>query len=242
MNHNYPEDNLYSPDFDLWSIDPKTAPRDNPRLNYLIEQQTPRYYYSVDLGQAHDPTASVWLEKWMRLPEPEYTIPKLERYPIGTKYPDIVEDVATKFSMSPASTRLILDGTGVGRVVVDMILAHLLLKTRRTKIRPITITGGDTEIAAGGYYRIPKRNLVGAAQVLLQDGRLKIKEDLPETPTLIREMLNFKVKISAETAHDSYAAWREGEHDDLVLAAALACWAAESKLVNGEFRQWNFFR
>jgi hypothetical protein len=26
------------------------------------------------------------------------------------------------------------------------------------------------------------------------------------------------------TAHDSYEHWREGDHDDLVLAAALACW------------------
>jgi len=27
--------------------------------------------------------------------------------------------------------------------------------------------------------------------------------------------------------HVSYGAWREGTHDDLVLATALACWAGE---------------
>lgn len=33
----------------------------------------------------------------------------------------------------------------------------------------------------------------------------------------------FKVKIST-SGHDSYEAWREGDHDDLVLAALLALW------------------
>jgi hypothetical protein len=42
-------------------------------------------------------------------------------------------------------------------------------------------------------------------------------------------MLNFKVKIDPETAHESYSAWREAEHDDLVLAVALATWWAENK-------------
>jgi hypothetical protein len=39
--------------------------------------------------------------------------------------------------------------------------------------------------------------------------------------------LNFRVKIDPLTAHDSYGAWREGQHDDLVLAVALAVWFAE---------------
>ena len=35
------------------------------------------------------------------------------------------------------------------------------------------------------------------------------------------------MKIDPITAHDSYGAWREGQHDDLVLAVALAVWFAE---------------
>jgi hypothetical protein len=31
------------------------------------------------------------------------------------------------------------------------------------------------------------------------------------------------------TAQDSYEHWRESDHDDLVLATALACWAARRK-------------
>ena len=41
---------------------------------------------------------------------------------------------------------------------------------------------------------------------------------------MLAEMQSFKVKIDPKTAHDSYSAWRENAHDDLVLAACLAVW------------------
>ncbi len=75
---------------------------------------------------------------------------------------------------------------------------------------------------------MPKRDLVAAVQVLMQSERLKIARALAEAGTLRQELQNFRVKIDPKTAHDSYSHWREAEHDDLVLATALACW----------FRQW----
>jgi hypothetical protein len=41
------------------------------------------------------------------------------------------------------------------------------------------------------------------------------------------------MKVSLDTGHDSYGAWREGTHDDLVLALACALWCGE--------RQWPRF-
>ena len=67
-------------------------------------------------------------------------------------------------------------------------------------------------------------------KVLFQTKRLKIAERLPEAQILIEELLNLQVKISL-AGHDSYGAWREGTHDDLLLAASLACWAGEKKLL-----------
>jgi hypothetical protein len=67
---------------------------------------------------------------------------------------------------------------------------------------------------------------VSNLQVLFQAGRLRVAEGLPEARTLINELINFRVKITAN-AHDTYEAWREGTHDDLVLAVALACWYGE---------------
>ena len=73
-------------------------------------------------------------------------------------------------------------------------------------------------------FRVPKRDLITVTQVLLQDGRLKVAASLPEAETLRRELLNFRVKINPQTAHDSYEHWREGEHDDLVLSVSMGAW------------------
>ncbi len=93
-----------------------------------------------------------------------------------------------------------------------------------TGLRGLLFTKNDS---SGDDYRVPKRDLVSTLQVLFQAGRLKVAGDLPEARTLTEELLNFKVTINAKTAHDSYESWREGIHDDLVLAVALACWHAE---------------
>jgi hypothetical protein len=99
-------------------------------------------------------------------------------------------------------------------------------------IRPtaITIHGGSTvsDDPQRHSYRVPKRDLVSAVQVLLQNGRLRIAASLPESGTLKRELLSFRVKVNPATAHDSYEHWREGDHDDLVLATAMACWFREA--------------
>jgi hypothetical protein len=73
---------------------------------------------------------------------------------------------------------------------------------------------------------VPKRDLVSVMQVALQSGWLKIAAELELAETLKNELLNFKVKVNIATGHDSYEVWRENEHDDLVLACAMACWKA----------------
>lgn len=50
---------------------------------------------------------------------------------------------------------------------------------------------------------------------------------MPLLEVLKGELQTFEVKINPQTAHDSYLAWREGQHDDLVLAVAMACWYRE---------------
>ena len=52
-------------------------------------------------------------------------------------------------------------------------------------------------------------------QVLLQSSRLKIAEEMPLTPILIRELEGFRVKISS-TGAESFESWRASEHDDLL--------------------------
>lgn len=153
--------------------------------------------------------------------DPTLSVRHLERLPLSTPYPKVVERVRAMLSSPPLAGRsaaLVVDATGVGAGVVDMFVHAGLSPV------PVTIHGGDKVSYQAPGYRVPKRDLIGAAQVLLQSGRLKIVRALPEAETLRRELSNFRVKIDPRTAHDSYSHWREAEHDDLVLATALAAW------------------
>jgi hypothetical protein len=143
----------------------------------------------------------------------------LERFELGTPYPRIVERIAAILETEPLRGRwcaLVVDATGVGAGVVDHFV-HAGLSPI-----PVTIHGGDTVYYQRPGYRVPKRDLVGAVQILLQSERLKIVWSLPEAATLKSELQNFRVKIDPRTAIDSYSHWREAEHDDLLLATALA--------------------
>ncbi len=187
-----------------------------------------RYFVGLDLGQSADYTACAVLERY----EDEekglmFRCRHLQRWPLRTSYPSIVADVARmmddKELHGEREPVLAIDATGVGAPVVDLFKHGNL----RAELMPIQITGGDTVRRADGVTRVPKRDLVGAAKVALQTERLRIAPELPEAQTLVRELDNFQHKINPETAHDSYAAWREGAHDDLVLAVAMALWQGE---------------
>ena len=63
-------------------------------------------------------------------------------------------------------------------------------------------------------------------QVVFQTERLRIASSLPLRPILIDELLNFRAKVTT-TGNNTFEAWRESVHDDLVLALAIAVWYAE---------------
>jgi len=192
------------------------------------------FILGLDLGQTNDYSALIVAEQIMPEPaavpptdhRPRYDVRHIERFPLGTPYPAIVDATVETLERPELGTnvRLIIDGTGVGRAPVDMFrervgrLAH-----------PVTITSGDAvSVSDDGYIRVPKRDLVGVVQVLLQSKRLRFAQGLQLVSLLTKELTNFHVKIDLETAHDSYGAWRAGQHDDMVLALALAVWAGEN--------------
>ena len=188
------------------------------------------YYVGVELGQSQDFTAIAIAEAsrpWGST-ERRYAVGHLERPALGTSYPAIVARVvelcADRRLHRKGRPTLVVDQTGVGRPVVDMFRAA----SPDADLLAVTITGGTavTQPAAGEYH-VPKRDLASILAVLLQARRLSVAKQLPEAATLVKELLGFRVKVSVTTGHDSYEAWREGVHDDLVLATALATWAAE---------------
>lgn len=145
---------------------------------------------------------------------------------IGVPYPEVaarVRDIAKHLAGGRRRLQLIVDGTGVGRPVVDMLRQVGIAAS----LTAVTIHGGEAESYVDGYYRVPKRNLCGRLAVMLQQKELRIAAELPLAEVLIRELLSFKVTINSR-GHDTYAGdWREREHDDMVLALGLACWWAK---------------
>jgi hypothetical protein len=189
-------------------------------------------HIGVDLGQTNDYTAVCIGQRVgggearvagrrLELPDPApwgLHVRHLERIR-GLDYVRVADRLEGLLGRLTAPYELAVDATGVGLAVTD------LLRERGLRFRAVTITGGDRETSEGRTHRVPKRDLVSGLQVLLQSGRLKIAAGLPDAETLRSELLAFRVKISA-SGHDSYEAWREKDHDDLVLAAALCAWAA----------------
>ncbi len=151
--------------------------------------------------------------------QPPLSVRHLQRFPLGTKYPAIVQRVAALMQTPPLAgdAVLVVDGTGVGAAVVDDF--RLALR----ELMDVTITGGtNATFEPPDRYKVPKRDLVSAVQSLLQGDRLRIARDLPDAPALVDELLAFQVTIT-EAANDRYEG-RSGVHDDLVLAVALPCW------------------
>lgn len=193
-----------------------------------------RFYCGLDLAQVSDYTASVLVER-IAAPEPEpvrYHVRGIHRFPRGTLYPTIVDAMQERLAPLGSAAVLVLDGTGVGRGVVDMFQVS---RRQACPVVPVMITAGVRATLEKGYWHVPKRDLVGVIQVLLQTARLKIA-DVPERATLLGELQTFEVKITP-AANATYGAWREGTHDDLVLALALALWHAEQRGRGGSLLQ-----
>src|SRR5580658_6377196 len=193
------------------------------------------YFVGVDLGQSRDYTAIAVLERVESSGEwsaATFTHPKLvalrlrflERVELGTPYPEVVERVVqvTRSRALAGRCHLIVDGTGVGRPVVDL----LRIARPGCMLMPAVITSGQRESLIDGYYGIPKRDLIVGLQVLLQRGSLQIAGGLKYGPALAKEMASMEVKVSS-AGREQFGSWREGTHDDLVFAVALACWGAQ---------------
>ncbi len=187
----------------------------------------------------------------------QYQAVHVQQFPLETPYPSIVEKVAGLFARPQfAGQTLAVDQTGVGAPVVDTFRAakrdpvrcpkchgegstnlcacmtcggkgRLLLDA---KIVPIQITGGvGWRVDDRGAFHVSKRELISVLLVLMEDpvGRFVIDPRLPHARTLVDELGKFRAKKNERTGNDTLEAWREGDKDDLVLAAAMMLWCAE---------------
>ncbi|TYT27640.1 hypothetical protein FZO89_13870 [Luteimonas viscosa] len=152
-------------------------------------------------------------------PHPRYEVPHLERLRLGMPYPAQVDAIEAMLSRPPLrrlSPRVLVDYTGVGRPVFDMFAGRHALR----RAQGVVITGGREATRHGPGWSVPKGDLVSKLQALLHAGELRIAASLPDAAVLMRELQDFRVRYS-DAGNATFSA-REGAHDDLVLALALA--------------------
>jgi hypothetical protein len=198
------------------------------------------YTIGVDLGQVYDHSALAVVERLVQVGEFQdeprddfHHVVHLQRWDLGTPYREVVAAVSHLIQRAKLQEALVvLDGTGIGGAVVKLFQeAYQRNQLGAFWPRSYVITGGrETK-----HGLVPKRELVAKLQTQLQAGRLKVAARLQLAEVLKREMLQFRAK-TLPTGGDTYEAARERDHDDIVLAVALACWARHSLTEPRQFR------
>jgi hypothetical protein len=224
-----------------------------------------RYCVGVDLGQANDPTAIAVLEKTIAPPETAmfspvgaspsnrlvegsivYDLVYLKRPKLGTPYDTIAKRVADLVcELEPqgafgelGQVTLSVDGTGVGRAVVDLLDAEFKRRARsssaipRVDFRRVSITGSQTTLKrptrTDGYWSVPKKDLVFPAVAAFQQGKIRIGK-VKDRDALVNELKNYKRTTNIATGNMAFEPWRESDHDDLLFAVCLALWGWQAR-------------
>lgn len=176
--------------------------------------------------------------------ENQYHIRHLERLPLRTPYTRVVDKVLELIKkLFPAhlypvnrwgergEVVLIVDYTGVGRAVVDMLYQKIQDFGKgepNVRLWPAAITGsqGRASFEPGPFISLPKHELIFSGGVIpLQDGRLKWGPKIRDRKVLEDELKNYRRNQNIATGAQTFEPWREGEHDDLLFAVCLAGWA-----------------
>ena len=224
-----------------------------------------RYSVGVDLGQSNDPTAIAVLEKKIVPPETALFAPVgespsnrlvegdvvfdlvyLKRPKLGTAYDVIARRVADLVcELEPqgafgelGQVTLSVDGTGVGRGVVDMLDSEFKRRstispsTPRVDFRRVSVTGSQTTLKrptrSNGYWSVPKKDLVFPAVAAFQQGKIRIGR-VQHRDALVNELKNYRRTTNIATGNMAFEPWRESDHDDLLFAVCLALWGWQTR-------------
>ena len=201
----------------------------------------------VDLGKIQDHTAIVIAESQARFSTEEHVIIRsIERKRLGTDYMAIAQrlvNINEKLDLlvSEENERrnnlralggalphvkgptFYIDITGLGGPFCDFLMGE----SPQLKVVAVSITSGDrvSEWKSRGKYaviHVGKAALVHRLQLLLGTERIHLPNS-EQSKLLVEELRVFQARVSERTAHASYEA-TSGNHDDLVIAVALAAW------------------
>lgn len=191
-----------------------------------------RYWLGVDLGQSQDYTAlTILLDEC--LPEWESghkqilgprrrTVVHADKFK-GVSYPDIVAHVLRTMSNEKlrGKVRLIVDGSGLGRVVSDLLTDASVPHTA------IQMVAGQNWARKGRYVNVGKTLLLENLSVMFATGDLSFVADLPLRQDILHELETFQLEMTA-AGNQVITQGKVGtHHGDLAISLAIAAFASE---------------
>jgi hypothetical protein len=220
----------------------------------IIPKTKKTFAIGVDVGKAAESTAvavvqitnPVGWDPCADCPKDklEFQVRFLKRFPPNTTYLEVgkllaeqlgARELTDKIEITPRKTvrsvdlyvGFVIDQTAVGPPVVNFMEQTV----KRPSTRVVLTDSHAGGYSPDGFYRVPKQALIGD---LLETGRLKIAQDLPDVRALTDELLNYRSRKTSTSATMTDT-WREQPSDDLVFAVALAVWRLRQHDFSYEF-------
>ena len=181
---------------------------------------------SLSLGTVAEPNALVMVqprtefsesggERWRRASKNYFDVTLIERFPAGRPITAIVARACELISDKRLADNytLLLDITSTGAAPARAFEGR--------GIYPALVDLTNTAAAgqSGSALRVPLRDVIGAAQMVLQTARLKVASELDFAETLVADLTAFDPKPVARNMD-----LRGGRNADLVFALAVALW------------------
>ncbi len=175
--------------------------------------------------------------------EASYDVIRLDRVPLRTPYTTVAKGLvkllrefyrahteADDYDGGPVTVGLAIDEGGVGKAVRDILVKEIeeSIEMGRPRVHflPVTVTGGTATTTGQGWIHTPKKDLISAGLVAYQNGLLRVGR-LRHRDTLENELANYRLRQNLATGHAAFEPLRSGQHDDLLFAVCLGCWAWE---------------
>ncbi len=152
----------------------------------------------------------------------------LERFGADRRYPAIIGRVAEIVAMRQLGQHytLLVDITATGRPPLK------LFEDRGQYPRALQVVAGTEETYVSGVQSVPRRDMVSAAQMLLQSNRLLVAAELEFARDLV-------VDLQAFDPQPPPARQAPHRNEDLVRAVAIAAWWGDRQTWNIDISKLN---
>ena len=203
-----------------------------------------RYFCGCDLGRKRDPSTLAIIEVQYHWTGRTYVVSYLKRFTLSMLYSGIAAKlVKTDESLKKIAAEkgkeaiisYVLDATGIGAPICELVDSKLPL----ADVKRVYITGriNTTEGSEYNEYHVPKGQLISGLMAAFDSKSIYTTRRSKEIDQIVIELAEFEIYV-IESGRDIFDDRGKGHHADLVIALALAVWAADYDGYSGGPMVW----